>query len=103
MLFLTALSYTIPAIGMPLITAGTSSSIKAYGFLIPTQLTVVILNKDTNPNASGVVNVTLNSRESIKCHYLTAPFLNSTTGVRWMGYTFISGSSVPQGNYTFFM
>lgn len=103
LLFLSGLSYTTPTVGMPLITAGTSSSIKAYGFLIPTQLTIVIINKDTNPNASGVVNATISSRESIKCHYLTAASLSATTGVTWMGYSFNSGSSAPQGNYTYFM
>jgi hypothetical protein len=103
LLFLTSLSYISPQVGMPLITAGSSSSIKAYGFLIPTQLQIVLINKDTNPNASGVVNVTVNSTDYIKCLYLTAPSLSATSGVTWMGYSFISGNSVPQGNYTYFM
>ena len=103
LLFLSGLSYVSPAIGMPLITAGTSGSIKAYGFLIPTELIIVIINKDTNPNASGVVNVTISSNEIIKCQYLSAPSLSSTSGVTWMGYSFINGSSAPQGNYTFFV
>jgi hypothetical protein len=102
LLFLSSLNYVSPQIGVPLVTAGTSSSIKAYGFTLTGQLQIVLINKDINPNASGPVQITVNSSDIMKCLYLSAPNLSSTTNVTWMGYTFNSGSSAPQGNYTFY-
>jgi hypothetical protein len=102
LLFMTMLSYVSPVMGMPAVTAGTSSSIKVYGGVIATQTQIVMINKDTNPNASGVVQLLIGSNDQLECLYLSAPTLASTANVTWAGYSFIGGSSVPQGNYTIF-
>jgi hypothetical protein len=75
LLFLSSLNYANAQVGMPAVTAGSSSRIKIYGLVLGSQLQVVMLNKDTNPNASGVVNLTISSKEAIKCLYLSAPAL----------------------------
>lgn len=102
LLFLSMLSYVSPTIGMPQITAGSSSSIKIYGFTISTQTQVVMINKDVNPNATGVVQLLIQSNDVLKCLYLTASSLSATTNITWAGYTFIGGTSAPQGNFTLF-
>lgn len=55
LLFISMLSYANGKIGLPTVTAGSSSRIKAYGFTSPTQMQIVLINKDTNVSASGVV------------------------------------------------
>lgn len=102
LLFLSVLSYVSPTIGMPQVTAGSSGAIKIYGFTIATQTQIVMLNKDTNPNATGVVQVLIQSTDVLKCLYLSASSLSATTNITWAGYTFIGGNSTPQGNYTIF-
>lgn len=99
LLFLTMFSYITPVIGRPLSIAGSSSSIKAYGMSIQNQLQIVLLNKDTNPNASGVVKILIKANDNIQCLYLTGSSLNATTNITWAGFTFIGGNSTPQGNY----
>ena len=102
LLFLSMLSYVSPTVGMPQVTAGSSGAIKIYGFTISRQTQVVMLNKDTNPNATGVVQLLIQSTDVLKCLYLSASSLSATTNVTWAGYTFIGGTSAPQGNYTIF-
>lgn len=100
LLFLSMIAYVQPVVGVPLITAGSSSSIKIYGCIVNTQMQIVLINKDTNPNSSGVVQIKANSNDYARCLYLSAPSLSSTSGVSWAGYNFIAGSSVPQGSYS---
>lgn len=102
LLFLTLLSYNNPAISIPQIIPGTSGNIKAYVFSISNQIQLVLLNKDTSPNASGFIQVVANTTDIMQCMYLTAPRLNATNNISWAGLNFIGGSSVPQGNYTIF-
>lgn len=100
LLFLSMLSYVSPTVGMPQVTAGTSGAIKVYGFIIATQTQIVMINKDVNPNATGVVQLLIQSNDALKCLYLTASSLSAATNITWAGYTFIGGTSAPQGNYT---
>jgi hypothetical protein len=93
-------SYVTPNIGRPIATAGLSSNIKAYGMSIQNQLQIVLLNKDTNANASGVVRVLSKTNDRMSCLYLTGGSLNATTNITWAGFSFIGGNSTPQGNYT---
>ena len=75
------------------ITPGTSQSIKVYGMDGYNAYRVLIINKDLNPNASGVVNVKHPSSVGLRCHYLSAPSLNSTKNITFAGMYF-------QGNNT---
>ena len=100
LLFLTMFSYINPQIGRPITIPGSSSNIKAYGMTIQNQLQIVLLNKDTNPNASGVVQILIKANDIIQCLYLTGSSLSATTNITWAGFTFIGGNSTPQGNYT---
>ncbi len=61
---------------------------------------VLILNKDTNPNISGEVAITLRDVSGLFCLYLTAPNLSSTSGVTLGGLSFIANHSAFVGNYT---
>lgn len=57
LLFISMLSYANGKIGLPSISAGSSSKIKAYGLTSPSQMQIVLINKDTNTSASGVVEI----------------------------------------------
>jgi hypothetical protein len=57
LLFLSMFSYAKGKIGLPTISAGTSSKIKAYGLISSTQMQIVLINKDTNTSSSGVVEI----------------------------------------------
>lgn len=100
MMFLSSLSYTGPNVGMASVIAGTSSNIKAYSLTVNNQFQIILLNKDTNPNASGVVQILIYSNDVMQCQYLTAPSLNATSNVSWAGYYFVGGNIIPQGNFT---
>jgi len=50
---------------MPKIYAGSSDKIKAYGLLSGLQFSIVIINKDTNPNASGYVAINMISTDTL--------------------------------------
>lgn len=102
LLFLSVLSYVSPTVGLPQVTAGSSGAIKVYGFTVSAQTQIVLLNKDTSANASGVVQVLVQSTDVLKCLYLSASSLSATANITWAGYSFIGGTSAPQGNYTFF-
>jgi hypothetical protein len=102
LLFLSTLSYNSPIIGTPQVTAGSSQNIKIYGMTITNQLQIVMINKDTNSSATGVVQIIINSSDIIQCLYLTGASLSATTNITWAGFKFIGGTSVPQGNYTIF-
>jgi hypothetical protein len=75
------------------VTPGTSQNIKVYGLDNYYNYRVLILNKDMNPNASGVVNVKHPSAVGLRCYYLSAPSLNSTKNITFAGMYF-------QGNNT---
>lgn len=55
-----------------------------------------MINKDTNPNASGDVELQIDSEEVIKCIYMSADSLNSSN-VTLAGYRFVAGNATPQG------
>lgn len=55
LLFISMLSYANGKIGLPTVREGSSNKIKAYGFTSPTQMQIVLINKDTNTSANGVV------------------------------------------------
>jgi hypothetical protein len=61
---------------------------------------VLILNKDTNPNASGEVVVNLEDTSGMNCFYYSADSLNSTTSGTIGGLTFVANNSAPVGNFT---
>lgn len=100
LLVLQQLAYVKPQIILPSVVNGTSSSIKVYGFTIPNQFITLIINKDSNPSASGVVNLLIYSNDQLECLYLTAPTLSETTNIKWAGYNFVGNSSTPQGSYS---
>jgi hypothetical protein len=88
-----------PWIMIPTVVSGTSSKIKAYGFDNYGYYAVLILNKDTSPSANGTVDVKISYTTGIRCMYLSAPSLSSTSGISLNGYTFTSNSSYPQGEF----
>lgn len=88
-----------PWIMRPTMTSGTSLSIKAYGLDDYGQYSFLLLNKDTNPNASGTVDVKISYTNGITCMYLSAANLSSTEGISFNGFTFVSNTSTPVGNF----
>jgi hypothetical protein len=83
------------------VTSGTSDSIKVYGFYSLTQQGFLFINKDTNPNASGVVQINIATSYNISCMYLTASSLSSKN-ITIAGYSFIPGNFSTQGNFALF-
>jgi hypothetical protein len=57
------------------VTAGTSGSIKVYGFYALSLQGFLLINKDTNPNASGVVQINFVSGANMSCIYMSASSL----------------------------
>jgi hypothetical protein len=88
-----------PYVIIPTVDSGTSSKIKAYGFDDYGDYSILILNKDTSPSANGTVDVKMSHTTGIRCMYLSAPSLSSTSGISLNGYTFTSNSSYPQGEF----
>ena len=93
-------NYQEPYIIRPIVTAGSSTKIKAYGLDFYTRYGVLILNKDTNPAASGTVQVKISYFSGMNCMYLEASSLDATTGWTLGGLQFGSNSAVPTGNFT---
>ncbi len=81
--------------------SGTSDSIKVYGFYSQTQQGFLFINKDTNPNASGVVQINSISSFNISCIYMSASSLSSKN-ITIAGYSFIPGNFSIQGNFALF-
>lgn len=82
--------------------SGTSQSIKAYGIKVYNDYRVLIINKDANPNASGVVKLSMDYSDGIRCYYLTAPNLSSTSGVSFAGMSFVGNSSDYTGQFIYY-
>lgn len=61
---------------------------------------MLILNKDTNPNASGEVQVSLQTKTGVNCIYYSANSLNSLTAGTIGGLSFLDNNSSPVGNFT---
>jgi hypothetical protein len=83
----------LPTIFKTTIVGGTSQNIKAYGIEIYYDYRVLIINKDTNPNITGVVEVTLDYPDGMRCLYLSAPDLSSTSNITFAGMYFVGNNS----------
>lgn len=70
------------------VTAGTSGSIKIYGFYLLSQQGFLLINKDTNPSASGVVQINAASSYNMSCMYMSASSLSSKN-ISIAGYYFV--------------
>lgn len=81
--------------------AGTSQNIKAYGLNLGTDYRVLILNKDTNPNATGEVDITLHYASGMRCMYLSAPNLSSTSNTTFAGMSFVGNSTEYVGQFSY--
>lgn len=92
-------NYNSPWIMRPTISSGTSMSIQAYGLEDWGRYSFLLLNKDTNPNASGTVDVRLSYTSGISCMYLSAENLTSTEGISFNGLSFVANSSIPVGDF----
>lgn len=93
-------NYQSPDLIRPAVVSGTSSKIKAYGMDYYTRYGVLILNKDTNPSASGTVQVKISYFSGMSCVYLSASSLDATSGWTLGGLSFVANSSTPLGDYT---
>lgn len=83
-----------PTIALTTITAGTSSNVKMYGLNnYGGNYRVLIINKDTNPNISGTVDIKLPFTEGIRCVYLSAPTLDETANITFGNLSFVSNST----------
>ena len=87
-----------PYIIRPTIISGTSSSIKTYYLDYGSYDGVLLLNKDMNTGASGVVDVKLTDQSGLNCIYLSADNLSSTV-MKIGNYSFMAGNAVPQGTF----
>ena len=92
-----AANYGSPYIVRPAAIAGTSSKIKAYGLDLWYDYRILLLNKDNQTNASGIVKVTIEYLNGMTCWYTSATSLASTTGIKMAGYSFKANSSRPVG------
>jgi hypothetical protein len=72
-----------------------------YGFTSGIKVSFLIINKDTNPLASGAVQINMITDLQMNCIYMSASSLTSKN-ITLAGYSFIGGNSTPQGNYTSF-
>ncbi len=61
---------------------------------------MLILNKDTNVNASGTVDLKLSIATGIKCMYISANNLSDTTNINFAGLKFGPNNSFPTGTYS---
>lgn len=91
-----------PYIQKTVITSGTSSSIKIYGFDYYNTYGFLILNKDTDATRTGEVKIKIKSLSGVFCTYLTAPNLTATSGFKLGNLQFIGNQSRPVGEYTEF-
>jgi hypothetical protein len=85
--------------GTPTVYPGASGSIKVYAFNNSASIGFLLINKDINPNASGVVQINIVSSNSMQCLYMTASSLTSSD-LTLGGYSFIGNNAAPQGNYS---
>jgi hypothetical protein len=83
----------------PSVLQGSSSSIKVHALKAGNTVSLILLNKDTNSSASGVVTLNSSSRADVSCIYLSATSLSSKT-VTLAGMSLTSGNSTLQGSYT---
>ncbi len=90
-----------PSVETVTVIPGTSQSIKVYGMDTYYSYRVLIINKDMNPNITGVVNVKHPSQGGLRCYYLSAPSLHSTTNITFAGMYFTSNNSNYQGQFQF--
>ena len=88
-----------PDVYRPLVTPGTSSSIKVYYLDYWSYTGVLILNKDTSTSASGVVNVVMKDKTGLNCLVLSASSLSATSGFTFAGMNWGAGNYMPQGTY----
>lgn len=58
------------------------------------------MNKDTNPNASGEVEINLKTKTGVNCIYYSADSLNSITAGTIGGLSFVANNSNPVGNFS---
>jgi hypothetical protein len=61
----------------------------------------LIINKDTNPNISGVVNIKHSYAYGYRCYYLSAPALNSTTNITFAGMYFEGNNPNYAGSFQY--
>jgi hypothetical protein len=78
--------------------AGTSSNIKVYTLYASNQVTFMIINKDINPSASGVVQINMTSSFNMTCLYMSASDLSSKD-ISIAGYKFRAGNTSAQGTF----
>ena len=83
------------------VASGISQSIKVYGMDSYVAYRVLIINKDLNPNASGVINLKHPSTVGLRCYYLSAPSLDSTQNITFAGMYFVGNSSDYAGEFYF--
>jgi len=84
------------------VNSGTSSNIKIYGLNSYNLVGFVIINKDLNKSASGIIQINMTSDYNITCLYMTASDLSSKD-ISIAGEYFIPGNSSTQGNFTQFV
>jgi hypothetical protein len=89
-----------PYINIPIVTTGVSSKIKIYNFDYWTKNGFLILNKDTNSSASGIVAIKNTDTNGMSCIYLSASSLSATSGITINGVEFVGNNPNPVGNYT---
>jgi hypothetical protein len=100
LLFTIIANQNSPYIELPVIKAGSSSNIKAYGLNQAASYGFILLNKDMNQNLTGTVKVYVADPNGIGCMYLKANYLNSTSNITLGGMSFVGNSSIYLGNYT---
>ena len=83
----------------PNVVSAGSASIKVHAILSGDIVSLVLINKDINTNATGTVFVNSTNHDPIRCLYLTGTSLSSKT-VSLAGYTFAAGNATPQGNFS---
>lgn len=101
MLMMSLINYQAYSFTSQTVTAGTSGSIKVYGFYFQSQQGFLLINKDTNESASGVVQINAVSNYNMTCMYMTASDLSSKN-ITIAGYSFAAGNASVQGSFALF-
>ena len=100
MLLLSIIRYSSPvSMGIPTVYPGASNNIKIYSFNNSANIGFLLINKDINPNASGIIQINMKSPNLMKCLYMSASSLTSSS-LTLGGYYFIGNNSAPQGNFS---
>jgi len=83
----------------PSVFQGSSSNIKVHALKAGNTVSLVLLNKDTNSSAAGVIKLNTTSKADVSCIYMSATTLSSKT-VTLAGMSMTSGNATLQGSYT---